>query len=97
MVTMTIRMLGLAILTCLSSAVCSFAAVDSGLLALVPQNSQFVAGINVAASRDSDFGRYLSTRFSTDMRGFEELTAATGFDPRSDLQSLLFAGSSPVS
>lgn len=97
MVTMSIRILGLAILTSLSAAVCSFAAVDSSLLALVPQNSQFVAGINVAASRDSDFGRYLSTRFSTDMKGFEELTAATGFDPRRDLQSLLFAGSSPVS
>lgn len=97
MVTMTIRTLGLAIFTSLSTAVCSFAAVDSGLLALVPQNSQFVAGINVAASRDSDFGRYLSTRFSTDMRDLDQLTAATGFDPRRDLQSLVFAGRSPVS
>lgn len=93
---MTIRTLGLAILGCFSAAICSFGAVDKGLLALVPQNAQVVAGINVAASRDSDFGQYLSTRFNTDMRGLEEFTAETGFDPRRDLQSVLFASVSPV-
>ncbi len=95
MVTMTIRTLGLAILTCCSASLCAFGAVDRSLLALVPPNSQFVAGIDVIASRDSGFGQYLDTRFSTEMKGLEQFTAETGFDPRRDLQSLLVAGGSP--
>jgi hypothetical protein len=92
---MTIRTLGLAILTSVATAVCSFGAVDRGLLALVPPNSQYVAGIDVVASRESDFGQYLNTRFSTEMKGLEQFTAETGFDPRRDLQSVLVAGGSP--
>jgi len=76
----------------LGSAVCSFGAVDNGLLALVPQNSQFVIGINVIAARDSEFGRYITARFNAHEKGLEQLDAATGFDPRRDLESVVFAG-----
>jgi hypothetical protein len=89
---MIFRTLGAAIICSLSAAVCSFAAVDTGLLALIPENSQFVVGINVLASRNSDLGQYLSTRFSGEAKGFEQLTAETGFDPRRDLASVVFAG-----
>jgi hypothetical protein len=57
----------------------------------VPPDSQFVIGINVEQSRYSDFGRYLSTRLN-DVKGFAQLDALTGFDPRRDLQSVVFAG-----
>ena len=89
---MTIKMLRALVLCSLSSAVCSFAAVDSGLLGLVPQNSEFVIGINVAASRNSDFGQYLTAKLSADAKGFEQLETVTGFDPRRDLESVIFAG-----
>ncbi len=89
---MTIKMLRTLVLCSLSSAVCSFAAVDSGLLGLVPPDSQFVIGINVEASRNSDFGQYLSTRLNAGAKGFEQLNNLTGFDPRRDLQSVVFAG-----
>lgn len=75
----------------------SFAAVDAGLLALVPPDAQVVVGVNVSASRDSDFGRYLSGRFNSEAKGLEQLTAETGFDPRRDLQALLFAGNQGAS
>jgi hypothetical protein len=94
--TMTIRTLGPAILYLLSAAACSFAAVDKTLLALVPQHSQFVVGIDVVSSRSSDLGQFLSTRFDSQFKGLEQLTAETGFDPRRDLHSILFAGVSPA-
>jgi hypothetical protein len=91
------RTLGTAILFSLTSAVCSFAAVDNGLLALVPENSQVIVGINVVTSRNSDLGQYLSTRFNTgEAKGLEQLSAETGFDPRRDLDSIVFAGSPPA-
>jgi len=89
---MIFRTVGEAILCSLSAAVCCFGAVDNGLLALVPENSQFVVGINVVASRNSDLGQYLSTRLNAEAKGLEQLTAETGFDPRRDLYSLVFAG-----
>src|SRR4051812_24228839 len=94
--TMAIRTLGPAILCLLSAATSLFAEVDNGLLALVPQHSQFVAGINVVSSRSSDLGQFLSTRFDSQFKGLEQLTAETGFDARRDLQSVVFAGVSPA-
>jgi len=70
----------------------SFAAVDGGLLALVPPNSQVLVGVDAVASRKSDFGRYLTARVNADAKGLEQLDATTGFDPRRDLESVLFAG-----
>jgi hypothetical protein len=89
---MTIKMLRTLVLCSLFSAACSFGAVDAGLLALVPQNSQFVVGVNVIASRNSDFGQYLSTQINADAKGLEQLDALTGFDPRRDLESVVIAG-----
>ncbi|MFL6448582.1 MAG: hypothetical protein ACJ746_12950 [Bryobacteraceae bacterium] len=93
---MMFRTLGSAILCSLSAAVCSFAAADNGLLSLVPDNSPFVVGIDILASRSSDLGRYLTNRFSGDAKGFEQLTAETGFDPRRDLASVVFAGTPAI-
>ncbi len=93
---MTIRTVGAVVATFFSAAVCSFAAADSGLLALVPGDSQFVAGINVTSSRNSELGQYLSTRFNGRAGGLEQLTAETGFDPKRDLESIIYAGVSSV-
>jgi len=89
---MTVKMLRALVFCSFSSAVCSFAAVDIGLLGLVPPDAQFVIGINAVGSRNSDFGRYPNTRLNADSKGFEQLDTLTGFDPMRDLESVVFAG-----
>jgi hypothetical protein len=74
------------------SALCCFAEVDPGLLALVPPDSQLVIGANVVASRNSDLGQYLSSQFQSSDKGLERFIAETGFDPKRDLDSVVFAG-----
>src|SRR5947209_2539637 len=88
---MTIKILKTLVLCSLSSALSSFGAVDTGLLALVPQNSQFVIGINVVQSRNSQFGQYLSARVNAE-KGLAQLDAVTGFDPRRHLECIVLAG-----
>jgi hypothetical protein len=68
----------------------SFAAVDSGLLALAPANSQIIAGIDFEGSRSSAFGQFLLRQMSTHDNDLQQLIEQTGFDPRRDLQFLLF-------
>jgi hypothetical protein len=88
------RLLSLSLLGCLGS-LCSWAGIDSGLLALVPAGVNAVASIDVAKSRGSDFGQYLLTRHPMGDQDFERMIAQTGFDPRRDLQHLLLASVRP--
>ena len=74
---MTTRTLAAAVLTFFSATVCSFAAGDDGLLALVPGDSEFVVGINVVSSRSSELGQYLSAHLGGGATGLEQLTAET--------------------
>ena len=91
---MMYKVLSAALIYPFAAALCSFASVDAGLLALAPSNSQIVVGMNVEAARNSDFGRYLMEKMNADKSGRDgvaKLVEETGFDLRRDLQSLLFA------
>lgn len=70
------------------------ASIDSGLLALVPESTVVLASVDVDATRSSEFGQYLLRRMDTEDQHFQDFVNETGFDPRRDLQSLLFATSS---
>ncbi len=78
----------------LAGSLSAFASIDSGLLALVPAGSKLVSGIDVDAARNSEFGHYMLTKMQADDRNFEQFAQQTGFDPRRDLQYIIF--SSPV-
>jgi|GEM_PF-1683873 len=77
------------------ASVCAFPAVDTGLLALVPSDAKIVASIDVEHARNSEFGQYMLNRINTENRSFDRFVQQTGFDPRRDLQSFMFA--SPAS
>jgi hypothetical protein len=65
------------------------------LLGLVPSGSRVVVGFDVTTSRNSEFGQYLLAKSQMEDPHLQQLMAETGFDPRRDLQSLLFAGGDP--
>ena len=44
-----------------------------------------------SARRNSEFGQYLLSKAQNEDAHFQEMIDATGFDPRRDLQSVLFA------
>ncbi len=73
----------------------SLATVDTGLLALLPAESRVVGGIDVEGSRSSEFGQFVLGKIRTGDSGFENFVNETGFDPRRDLQAVLFGGFSP--
>jgi hypothetical protein len=82
-------------LALLAASVCAFGSIDSGLLGLVPSGSKVVGGFDVTTSRNSEFGRYLLAKSQMEDAHLQQLMAETGFDPRRDLQSLLFASGDP--
>ena len=79
----------------LASAACCVAsgAVDPGLVALLPANTQTVLNINAQEARSSDFGQYLLRNLRWDNGKLQEMITATGFDPRRDLVTLLLGSS----
>jgi hypothetical protein len=79
----------------LAASFCASGSIDSGLLGLVPSGSKVVGGFDVTTSRNSEFGRYLLAKSQMEDPHLQQLMAETGFDPRRDLQSLLFAGGDP--
>jgi len=78
-----------------AGAVSALASVDSGLLAMVPAGSKIIGGVDVTKSRNSEFGQYVLAKAQADDLHFQEMINETGFDPRRDLQSILFATSGP--
>lgn len=72
-----------------------FASVDRGLLSMAPPDAKVVSSIDVLQARSSDFGQYLLSRSQHDNRDFADFVEQTGFDPRRDLQSLIFESSGP--
>jgi len=84
------RLLSLSLLAC-SGCLSAWAGIDRGLLALVPSGVNVVASIDVTESRGSDFGQYLLSKQQVGDHGLEEMIVQTGFDPRRDLQHVLFA------
>jgi hypothetical protein len=82
-------------LTLLAASLCAFGSIDSGLLGLVPANTKTVGGFDVTNSRNSEFGSYLLAKSQMEDSHFQRLMEETGFDPRRDLQSLVFASGEP--
>lgn len=70
----------------------TFAAADTGLLALLPSDAQTVASVNVDSSRSSGFGQFMLRQMASNDSGFQDMVQQTGFDPRKDLQTVVFAG-----
>jgi hypothetical protein len=71
------------------------ASVDSGLLSLVPAGAKIIGSVDVTRARDSDFGQYLLSKAQNEDANFQEMIEQTGFDPRRDLQSIIFASDGP--
>ncbi len=90
-----LRFLTAPVLICLTAAA-GFASTDSALLALVPANAKIVTGVNVQQALTSPFGQFLLTKTDADGNGFDKMLKDTGFDPRRDLQSFVFASAGPA-
>ncbi len=74
----------------------SLSAADPQLLSLAPPDTQAMAGVNVQQVSLSPIGQYLLAQNQQQTAGgLEKLMAATGFDPRHDLQELLIAANVP--
>jgi len=73
----------------------AMASVDSGLLALVPSGAKIVGSLDVTQARHSEFGQYLLGKMQSEDGHFQEMISETGFDPRRDLQTILFEASGP--
>lgn len=72
------------------AAVPAFATIDTGLLSLAPASTKMVSGIDVSRAKASPFGQYILEKMNTDDRGFEQFIQATGFDPRRDVEDVVF-------
>lgn len=72
-----------------------FASVDRGLLALVPGDAKIISSIDVQQARSSQFGQYLLSKTQAQDHGFSDFVLKTGFDPRRDLQAVMFESSGP--
>ena len=79
-----------------ASSVLVSAAVDQGLLALVPSGSKLIGGIDMDHAKTSPLWQYFASKTRNDNnKDFAEFVQRTGFDPRRDLQQVLFATSGP--
>jgi hypothetical protein len=65
-------------------------AADSSLLGLVMPDAKVVTGIEVSQSQATPFGQYVFSQIQLGA-DFDKITAATGFDPRRDLQEIIAA------
>jgi len=74
-----------------AGALSALASVDAGLLSLVPVEAKIIASVDVTRARNSEFGQYLLGKAQSEDSHFQEMVDQTGFDPRRDLQAILFA------
>jgi hypothetical protein len=79
------------IVAMLAASSAAFGAVDQGLLNLVPAGTKILAGIQVDKSKTSPLGQFLLAQARPAQGDFQQLMDMTGFDPKRDLQELLFA------
>lgn len=78
-----------------AASLCTFGSVDPELLALVPPGSKLISGVDLDHARSSQLGQYMLGKMHTDDQGLADLIQQTGFDPRRDLQQILFVGAGP--
>ena len=83
------------LLSFLVSPLALFASVDPGLLGLVPAETVVLSGVDATSAKNSQFGQFLLSRMNGSDSNFQNAMEQTGFDPRRDLQSFLFAGFGP--
>lgn len=88
--------LGFVPLLLAAAAIPAFASVDTALLALLPPGTKLVSGIDFDRARSSQFGQFLTGKMNINDQGLQQFVAETGFDPRHDIQEILFAGAGPV-
>jgi hypothetical protein len=72
-----------------------FASVDTALLALVPPGAKIISGIDFDRARTSEFGQFMTAKMNTTGHDFDQFVHDTGFDPRRDLQQVVFASTGP--
>ncbi len=77
-------------------AAVSAPAADTQLLRLLPPDAAIVVGIDIEASKNSPFGRYLLNQTREDSRDLQDFIDLTGFDPRRDLREVYVASPRPV-
>ena len=70
-----------------------YGAIDKDLLALTPVDTTTVAGIDVVRARNSTFGQYMVSRMGADDATLERFITEAHFDPRKDLEYIVFASS----
>ncbi|MDZ4800709.1 MAG: hypothetical protein SGI92_21325 [Bryobacteraceae bacterium] len=66
-------------------------AVDSSLLSLVPADAKVTGGIQVSRTVNSPFGQYVLNQMGQSNKDLQDFINATGFDPRRDVQEIVFA------
>src|ERR1051325_9305106 len=74
-------------------AVSAFAA-EPTLISLVPAEATVIGGIHVDSTVSSPFGQFILSQVNQGDKDFQEMIAATGFDPRQDLREIVFASAS---
>lgn len=67
---------------------------DSRLLNLVMPGAKVVSGVNVLNAKSSPFGRFAITQIESKGAGLQQLIAATGFNPLTDVTEMLAASAS---
>jgi hypothetical protein len=80
----------------LAGSACGFCSVDQDLLAMVPSGTKLLTGMDVDRAKASPFGQYFLRRVDSEESHFREFSQQTGFDPRRDLQKVMFAGLGPA-
>ena len=66
-------------------------AADQQLVNMVMPDAKALAGINVAAARNSPLGTFLLKEASTSGAEFQKFVELTGFNPQTDLEEILVA------
>jgi hypothetical protein len=66
-------------------------ALDEGMLRLAMPDARVLSGISIAQARTSPLGQFLLSQVNPNDQSFQQMMAATGFDPRRDLQEILVA------
>jgi tellurite resistance protein len=73
----------------------ALSAADQRLLNLVMPDATVLAGVNVAQAKATPFGQYvLTTLLQSQAQQLQQFATLTGFDPRRDVNELLFASNS---
>lgn len=81
----------------LATSVPTFAAVDTQLLALTPAGAKIISGVDVNRAKSSPFGQYILSKINAENEDFRHMIQETGFDPRRDVEDVLFVSTGSAS